>query len=452
MQKQRTVTFNHNPLLKRELPVWRSRFVLMVLLGCLLVLVGRALFLQGIDNEFLQAKGEMRYARVLEVPATRGRITDRNGDMFAVSTPVRSIWAIPTDVSLEPGEARQLARLLEMDVAELNAKLASGRDFAYLKRQLSPDVAERIAALKLTGIHEQREYRRFYPGGEVTAHMLGFTSVEDRGQEGIELAYEAQLAGQPGSRRVIKDRRGQVVEDVESIRPPRDGEDVVLAMDGKIQYLAYSALRDAMQKYRAKAGAVVVVDVQTGEVLALANAPTFNPNNRANLTGTQLRNRAFTDTFEPGSVMKPFVAALALESGKFKATTKIDTSPGRLTIGSATIGDAHVHGILTVAEVIQKSSNVGTVKMALQFSPDEMWHLLDGLGFGSQLNLGFPGEATGRLRPAKSWRPIEQATMSYGHGISVSLIQLAHAYLAFARDGDLLPLSLTRVDTPKAEP
>jgi cell division protein FtsI (penicillin-binding protein 3) len=207
-----------------------------------------------------------------------------------------------------------------------------------------------------------------------------------------------------------------------------------------------------MQKYRAKAGAVVVVDVQTGEVLALANAPTFNPNNRANLTGTQLRNRAFTDTFEPGSVMKPFVAALALESGKFKATTKIDTSPGRLTIGSATIGDAHVHGILTVAEVIQKSSNVGTVKMALQFSPDEMCHLLDGLGFGSQLNLGFPGEATGRLRPAKSWRPIEQATMSYGHGISVSLIQLAHAYLAFARDGDLLPLSLTRVDTPKAAP
>lgn len=452
MQKQRTVTFNHNPLLKRELPVWRSRFVLMVLLGSMLVLIGRALFLQGINNEFLQAKGEMRYARVLEVPATRGRITDRNGDMFAVSTPVRSVWAIPSDVSLEPGEARQLAKLLEMDVPELNAKLASGRDFAYLKRQLSPDVAERIAELKLPGIHQQREYRRFYPGGEVTAHMLGFTSVEDRGQEGIELAYEAQLAGQPGSRRVIKDRRGQVVEDVESIRPPRDGEDVVLAMDGKIQYLAYSALREAMQKFRAKAGAVVVVDVQTGEVLALANAPTFNPNNRANLTGAQLRNRAFTDTFEPGSVMKPFVAALALESGKFKAATKIDTSPGRMTIGTATIGDAHPHGVLTVAEVIQKSSNVGTVKMALQFSPDEMWRLLDGLGFGSQLSLGFPGEAAGRLRPAKSWRPIEQATMSYGHGISVSLIQVAHAYLAFARDGDLLPLSLTRVDTAKAAP
>ncbi|MBR0566676.1 penicillin-binding protein 2 [Azoarcus sp. L1K30] len=449
MQKQRTVTFNHNPLLKRELPVWRSRFVLMVLLACFLALVGRALFLQGINNEFLQAKGEMRYARVLEVPATRGRITDRNGDMFAVSTPVRSVWAIPSDVNLEPGEARQLSKLLEMDVSELNAKLASGRDFAYLKRQLSPDVADQVAALKLAGIHQQQEYRRFYPGGEVTAHMLGFTSVEDRGQEGIELAYEAQLAGQPGSRRVIKDRRGQIVEDVESIRPPRDGEDVVLAMDGKLQYLAYSALREAMQKYRAKAGAVVVVDVRTGEVLALANAPTFNPNNRANLTGAQLRNRAFTDTFEPGSVMKPFIAGMALESGKFKATTKIDTSPGRLTIGTASIGDAHVHGVLSVAEVIQKSSNIGTVKMALQFSPEEMWRLFNQLGFGSQLDLGFPGEAAGRLRPAKSWRPIEQATMSYGHGISVSLIQVAHAYLAFARDGDLLPLSLTKLDEPK---
>lgn len=448
MQKQRTVTFNHNPLLKRELPVWRSRVVLMVLLACSLALVGRALFLQGINNEFLQAKGEMRYARVLEVPATRGRITDRNGDMFAVSTPVRSVWAIPSDVNLGPGEARQLSKLLEMDVSELNAKLASGRDFAYLKRQLSPDVADQVASLKLAGIHQQQEYRRFYPGGEVTAHMLGFTSVEDRGQEGIELAYEAQLAGQPGSRRVIKDRRGQIVEDVESIRPPRDGEDVVLAMDGKLQYLAYSALREAMQKYRAKAGAVVVVDVRTGEVLALANAPTFNPNNRANLTGAQLRNRAFTDTFEPGSVMKPFIAGMALESGKFKATTKIDTSPGRLTIGTASIGDAHVHGVLSVAEVIQKSSNIGTVKMALQFSPEEMWRLLNQLGFGSQLDLGFPGEAAGRLRPAKSWRPIEQATMSYGHGISVSLIQIAHAYLAFARDGDLLPLSLTKLDEP----
>lgn len=450
MKKQRTVTFNHNPLLRRELPAWRSRVVLMALLGCSAALMGRALYLQGIHNEFLQAKGESRYARVLEVPATRGRITDRHGDMLAVSTPVRSIWAIPGDARLEPGDARRLAKLLEMDAVELDAKLAGGRDFVYLKRQLSPDVAERVSALKLPGIHQQREYRRFYPGGEVMSHVLGFTSLEDRGQEGIELAFEKLLAGQPGSRRVIKDRRGQVVEDVESIRPPRDGQDVVLAMDGKVQYLAYSALREAMQTHRAKAGAVVVLDVRTGEVLALANAPTFNPNNRANLTGAQLRNRVFTDTFEPGSVMKPFIAGLALERGKVKASSTIDTSPGRMTIGNASIGDAHRHGVLTVAEIIQKSSNVGTVKMALQFSPDEMWRLFDQLGFGSPLNLGFPGEAGGRLRPAKSWRPIEQATMSYGHGISVSLIQMARAYLAFARDGDLPALSLTRLDAPPA--
>lgn len=450
MKKQRTVTFNHNPLLKRELPAWRSRLVLMALLGCSAALIGRSLYLQGIHNEFLQAKGESRYARVLEVPATRGRITDRHGDMLAVSTPVRSIWAIPSDARLEPAQARKLAKLLEVDVAELDARLGASRDFVYLKRQVAPDEAERIAALKLPGIHQQREYRRFYPGGEVMAHVLGFTSVEDRGQEGIELAYEKLLAGQAGSRRVIRDRRGQVVEDVESIRPPRDGQDVALAMDGKIQYLAYSALREAMTTHRAKAGAVVVLDVRTGEVLALANAPTFNPNNRANLTGAQLRNRVFTDTFEPGSVMKPFIAGLALERGKFKAETSIDTSPGRMTIGTATISDAHRHGVLTVAQIIQKSSNIGTVKMAQQFSPDEMWRLFDQLGFGAPLNLGFPGEAGGRLRPAKSWRPIEQATMSYGHGISVSLIQMARAYLAFARDGDLLPLSLVKVDAPPA--
>lgn len=450
MKKQRTVTFNHNPLLRRELPVWRSRFVLMALLGCSCALVGRALYLQGVQNEFLQAKGESRYARVLEVPATRGRITDRHGDMLAVSTPVRSIWAIPSDARLEPGQTRQLAKLLEMDAAELDARLAGGRDFVYLKRQLSPDAADRVSALKLPGIHQQREYRRFYPGGEVMSHVLGFTSLEDKGQEGIELAYEKLLAGQPGSRRVIKDRRGQVVEDVESIRPPRDGQDVVLAMDGKIQYLAYSALRDAMHTHRAQAGAVVVLDVRTGEILALANAPTYNPNNRANLTGAQLRNRVLTDTFEPGSVMKPFIAGLALERGKVTAATTIDTTPGRMTIGSATIGDAHRHGILSVAEVIQKSSNVGTVKMAFHFQPDEMWRLFDQLGFGAPLGLGFPGEAGGRVRPAKSWRPIEQATMSYGHGISVSLIQMARAYLAFARDGDLPDLSLIKLAEPPA--
>ena len=446
-KNQRTVTFNHNPLLKRELPLWRPRFLLLALLAGSLTLTGRALYLQGVNNDFLQAKGESRYARTLEIPATRGRITDRHGDMLAVSTPVRSVWAMPSDAKLEPAQARELARMLEMEVNELNDKLATQRDFVYLKRQLSPELAQRIADLKLPGIHEQKEYRRYYPGGEVSAHILGFTNVEDRGQEGIELAFEKQLAGAPGLRRVIKDRRGQIIEDVTAVRPPREGEDIALAIDGKIQYLAWSALRDTMEQHKAKAGAAVVIDTRSGEILALVNAPTFNPNNRSNLTGEQLRNRVFTDSFEPGSVMKPFIAGLALERGKVKPTTMVDVSAGRMTIGTATISDSHRHNKpMTVAEVIQKSSNIGTVKLAQYFSPTEMWQLFDDLGFGTPLNLGFPGETGGRLRPAKSWKPIEQATMSYGHGISVSLIQMARAYLTFARDGELVPLSLTRVD------
>lgn len=450
MKNRRSVTFNHNPLLEKGLPVWRPRLVLLGLLACSLTLVGRAAWLQGFNNEFLQAEGKSRYSRVIPVPATRGRITDRNGDVLAVSTPVRSIWAIPSDARLSPADTRSLATLLEMDVPELNRRLDSERDFVYLKRQLAPEVARRIADLKLPGVHEHQEYRRYYPGGEVTAHMLGFTGVDDRGQEGIELAFDAQLKGMSGSRRVIRDRRGQIIEDVESIRPPRDGENVALAMDAKIQFLAYSALRHAMQTHKAKAGSVVVLDVRSGEVLALVNAPTFNPNNRSGLSGAQLRNRVLTDVFEPGSTMKPFIGALALEQRKVALDTIIDTNPGRMTIGRATISDVRRHGPLTVGGVIEKSSNIGTVKLAMHFTPDEMWQMFDELGFGTPLNLGFPGEASGRLRPARSWRPIEQATMAYGHGVSGSLIQMARAYLAFARDGELLPLSLTRVDAPPA--
>jgi cell division protein FtsI (penicillin-binding protein 3) len=446
---RKAVTFNHNPLLQLSLSQWRARLVLVVLLAGMATLLGRSLYLQGVHNEFLQAKGESRYARVLEVPATRGRIADRNGNLLAVSTPVSSIWALPSDASrLEPGQLRQLAQLLEMNVAELNNRIVNGRDFVFLKRQVSPELAGKVAKLDLPGIYQQSEFRRYYPSGEVMAHMLGFTNVEDRGQEGVELAFERLLAGQPGARRVIKDRRGQVVEDVESIRLPRDGEDVALAMDARIQYLAYSSLREAVQQHRAKAGSVVVIDVRTGEVLALVNAPAFNPNNRAHLSGEQLRNRVFTDTFEPGSVMKPFVAAMAIESGKFRASTVIDTYSGSFNIGNNTIHDTHPYQTLTVAEIIRKSSNIGTARMALAFEPEHMWALYDRLGFGSPPGLGFPGEASGNLRPAKTWKSIEQATMSYGHGISVSLIQIARAYLAFARDGDLVPLSLTRVDAP----
>ncbi|MEN9357358.1 MAG: hypothetical protein RL695_1529 [Pseudomonadota bacterium] len=442
--------FVRSPVLSEALPLWRSRFVLLCVIAGFLLLIGWAFYLQVLNSNFLQEKGASRYSRVIELSATRGRIMDRHGDALAVSTPVKSVWAIPEDARLQPAQARTLASLLEMDVRELNHKLASERDFVFIKRQIAPDVADKVTALNLPGINEQREYRRYYPAADATAHLLGFTGAEDKGQEGVELAFQDKLTGKPGSRRVIKDRRGQIVEDVESIKMPQEGKDITLAIDSKIQYLAYTNLRQAMLEHKAKAGGVVVLDAKTGEILALVNFPTYNPNNRERLAGAQLRNRALTDTFEPGSTMKPFTAAMALESGKYRPETVIQTAPGRLSIGSATIHDAHVHGLLTLNQVIQKSSNVGSAKIALTFTPQEMWGMFDSLGFGTPLRLGFPGEVSGRLRPAKSWRPIEQATMAYGHGISVTLMQLAHAYLAFARDGDLLPLSLLRVDTPLA--
>jgi cell division protein FtsI (penicillin-binding protein 3) len=309
-----------------------------------------------------------------------------------------------------------------------------------------PETGERIAALKLNGIHQEKEYRRYYPAGEMVSHLVGFTGVDGQGLEGAELAFQKQLLGKAGSRSVIRDRRGQIVEDVGSLKLPQDGKEIVLALDNKIQYLAYSHLRQAISEYNAKAGGVVVLDAKTGEILALANWPTYNPNNRQKLSGAQLRNRAVTDTFEPGSTMKPFTAGLALEKGHFRFDTPINTAPGKLTIGRATISDSHPHGVLTVAQVIQKSSNVGAAKMAATFPSKDMWEMFDALGFGKSPQFGFPGEAGGRLRPWKSWLPIEQATMSYGHGISVSLIQLARAYSVFARDGDLVPVSLTKTD------
>ncbi|MCB1938493.1 MAG: penicillin-binding protein 2 [Rhodocyclaceae bacterium] len=449
MKKRRGVTFNHNPLLEKGLPVWRPRVVLLALLCGSFALVARAGYLQGVNDDFLQAKGASRYARVLEISATRGKIMDRHGTVLAASTPVKSVWAIPGDAKLSPTDARKLAALLDINVRDLNRKLAREADFVFLQRQVAPAAAAKVAALKLPGIHEENEYRRYYPGAEVMAHVLGFTGVDDHGQEGIELAFEAQLAGKAGSRRVIKDRRGRIVEDAGSIRTPQEGQDITLSLDAKIQYLAYAALQEAMSASRAKSGGVVVLDARSGEVLAMVNAPTYNPNNRDVLSGAQLRNRAMTDTFEPGSVMKPFIAALALERGKFRFDTVIDTGDGRLTFDNATISDAHKHGPLTVAEVIQKSSNVGTVRMAMSFKPKEMWSLYDSLGFGSPLLTGFPGEASGRLRPANRWRPIEQATMSYGHGVSVSLMQLARAYAVFAREGDMVPVRLTRADAPQ---
>lgn len=438
--------FAESPVLQAKLPAWRSRFVLMLLVGGLVVLTGRAFYLQVINNDFLQEKGESRYRRDLEVSALRGRTLDRNGDVLAVSTPMKSIWAIPTDVKLEPAQAQQLAKLLEIEPRELSRKLATDKNFVYLQRQIPPDVADRIAAMKLSGIHQNQEYRRYYPAGEMVAHVVGFTGLDDKGLEGVELAYQSSLHGRAGSRSVIKDRRGNIIEDVGASTPPQDGRDIHLAIDSKIQYLAYSQLKQSVITNKAKAGGLIVADTRTGEILALANWPTYNPNNRSSLTGAQIRNRAVTDTFEPGSTMKPFTLALGLEKGKVRYNSLINCAPGKLTIGTATISDSHPHGTLTVAQVLQKSSNVGTAKISAMNSPEDTWEMYDAAGFGKAPQLGFPGEVGGRLRPWKTWRPIEQATMSYGHGLSVSLMQLVQAYTVFARDGERIPLSLLRVN------
>jgi cell division protein FtsI (penicillin-binding protein 3) len=438
----------HSPL-ALDLPRWRALTLLGLLLAGFAALSARALYLQGVNNQFLQQKGEARHSRVIEISAHRGVITDRRGEVLAVSTPVESVWASPQDLDLTPRETKRLAAALRMELPELKRRIAdTGREFVYLKRQLPPDEAAKVAALGIPGVFLQREYRRYYPAGELLAHVIGFTSVDDNGQEGLELAFQEELAGKPGSRRVIKDRLGRAVEDVESIRAPRPGRDLVLSIDLKLQYLAYRELKRAVEAHRAKAGGIVVLDAVTGEVLALANVPAFNPNNRGTLGGPRARNRAVTDVFEPGSTLKPFTAAAALEAGRFRPDTVLQTAPGSLTIGKTTIRDPHPQEALTVAQVIQKSSNVGAAKMALALPAENLWSLFKSLGFGVPTGTGFPGEVGGRLRHHGSWRPIEQATLSYGHGISVTLLQLARAYTVFAGEGELKPVSLTRLDHP----
>jgi cell division protein FtsI (penicillin-binding protein 3) len=430
-------------------PVWRARLMLAALAAAFALLAARALHLQALETEFLQEKGDARYSRVIEVPATRGKIVDRYGDALAVSTPVKSIWAIQGDVELSAGERRSLARLLGMDGRELQKKLDDSQsDFVYLKRQVPPETADAISALGLKGIYQHREFRRYYPGGEVTAHVIGFTGVDDTGQEGIELAFQAELAGKPGSRRVLKDRLGRIVEDVESIRSAQEGRDLALSIDGKLQSLAFGALKAAVEEHRAKAGALLALDVESGEILALVNVPSFNPNNRARLTGAQLRNRVITDVFEPGSTLKPFTVAAALEAGKVTPGTTVATAPGGLTLARHTIRDVHPAAALSVAQIVQKSSNVGSAKLALELPREALWQLYQRLGFGAAPQLGFPGAASGKLRHYRGWRPIEQATMAYGHGISVSLVQLARAYTVFARDGELVPLTLVKSPAP----
>ncbi len=447
----RSLAYTSSPLLASRTPVWRSKFIVGAIALGFVGLAGRAAWVQVFGNEFFQKQGEVRFARTLELPANRGRILDRNGLLLATSVPAPSIWAIPEDVERDPGKLAQLAKLLDMPRAELEKKLEDeDRSFVWLKRQVEEPVAQQIAALDMKGIYQRKEYQRRYPEGEAAAHVVGFTSVEDQGQEGIELAFNKDLAGRPGSRRVIKDRLGRVVEDVREQVPPVAGRDLQLSIDSKVQFFAYQKLRDAVIEHKAKAGSVVVLDSTTGEVLALANYPSYVPGKRQNLSGAQLRNRALTDTFEPGSTMKPFIAALALEKGLVRPESTIQTAPGHLQIGGSTIRDAHPQGLLTVNQVIQKSSNVGTVKMAMQMQPREMWEMFSQVGFGQKPQLNFPGAVSGKLRAHRTWRPIEQATMSYGYGLSTSLFQLARAYTVFARDGDLVPSTLIKAEGPTA--
>lgn len=439
-----TVRYATSPLLASRTPPWRVKFLIgMIGLG-FAVLIGRAAWIQIIHNDFYLKQGASRYERRIELPAARGRITDRHGELLASSVPAPSLWAIPKDMDASDAELRKLAKLLAMPLSDLKKRLASNPNFVWLRRQVDDDVAQQVAALKIDGVYELRESKRQYPEGEAAAHVVGFTNIEDQGQEGIELAYQKQLAGHDGVRHVIKDRLGRVVESVGDLVPAEDGQPVNLSLDAKIQFYAYQCIRDAVAEHKAKAGSVVVLDALTGEVLALANVPSYTPADRRNLTGAQLRNRALTDTFEPGSTMKPLVVSIALETGRVKPGTIVSTAPGRLTVDGSTITDSHPHGDLTVEEIIQKSSNVGTAKLALQMQPREMWDMFTAVGLGQKPQLGFPGVVTGRLRPYKSWRRIEQVTMSYGYGLSASLFQLAQAYTIFATDGTLTPVTMLK--------
>ena len=444
------VRYATSPLLASRTPTWRVKFMIGGIGLGFAVLIGRAAWIQIIHTEFYLQQGANRYERRIELPANRGRILDRNGDMLASSVPVPSYWAVPKDMDATPDQMRALAHALGMPMDELKKRLAGNPNFVWLKRKVDGDTASAVNALKLKGVASLDEFKRVYPEREAAAHVVGFTNIEDEGQEGIELAYQQLLSGQGGERHVIKDRLGRVVEAVGDVVPATDGQDVRLSIDAKVQFNAFQRIRDAVAEHKAKAGSVVVIDALTGEVLALANVPSYTPDDRRNLTGAQLRNRALTDTFEPGSTMKPIVVSLALETGRVKPSTMIATYPGKLTIDGSTISDSHAHGDLTVEEVIQKSSNVGTAKIALQMQPREMWEMFTAVGLGQKPQLGFPGAVTGRLRPYKSWRRIEQVTMSYGYGLSASLFQLAHAYTIFARDGEFIPVSLLKRDDPMA--
>ncbi|MDZ7750786.1 MAG: penicillin-binding transpeptidase domain-containing protein [Gammaproteobacteria bacterium] len=427
---------------------WRHHLALAVLLGGALLMAARAADLTMNHREFLQQEGDARMLRVVEIPATRGTLRDRHGALLAVSTPVKSVWARPAELAAARDRWPELGRELGVGVEHIRDRVAGarGREFVYLRRHVEPDVATRVAALGVPGVAMEREYRRFYPAGEVAAHVVGFTDVDGVGREGMELALDERLQGRVGSKRVIRDRLGRTVENVESVRAPVPGEDVRLSIDLRIQYLAYRALKAAKQRYRAQGGSVVVLDVASGEVLAMVNQPFYNPNKGSDRVGARVRNRAVTDLFEPGSTIKPFTVLAGLASGEFEPRSTVDTSPGLLRVGRHTVRDHRDYGVIDLETLMAKSSNVGASRIALTVAPETLWRVFDGLGFGLATGSGFPGEANGILTDYMRWGDIHRVTLSYGYGLSVSALQLARAYAVLGADGMLPPVTFERVD------
>lgn len=434
---------------EKKKPGYSSRltFVKGVLLLGVTALLLRMAYLNLNQREFLQGQGDARYLRTVAIPAHRGMITDRNGEPLAISTPVESVWANPQELANARDRWSQLAKTLGIKSRELASQISQRQDkeFIYLRRHVNPELAEQVMALGIPGVSLQPEYRRYYPMGEVVAHVVGFTNVDDIGQEGIELMMDERLRGVPGSKRVLKDRLGRIVENVESISEPRAGDDLKLSIDRRIQYLAYRELKAAVQRHHARGGSAVMLDATTGEVLAMVNQPSYNPNNRSDLSSSRLRNRAVTDVFEPGSTMKPFTIVAALESGRYTPTTPINTEPGMMRLGGFTIRDTHDHGLIDVSTVIQKSSNVGASRIALSLQPRRLWDVLSRFGFGYDTGSGFPGETAGLLSAYQDWREVDRATISYGYGLSVTPLQLANAYATLASNGDQRPVSFFKV-------
>ncbi len=432
---------------------WRAYLLMSLLSACAFALLYRAVNLQLVDHSFLAKEGDARFSRVLQIAAHRGTITDRYGEPLAVSTPVDSIWVNPGELALANDQIPRLAKALDLDRQELARRITSNldREFLYLARHRQPAEAEQIKALGIPGVYTSREYRRYYPAGEVAGHLVGFTNVDDAGQEGLELAFDHWLAGEDGAKRVIQDRYGRIVQNVESIRPARPGKDLVLSMDLRIQYLAYRELKAAIRDQRARAGSVVVIDVASGEILAMVNQPAYNPNDRDQIQPAIYRNRAATDIFEPGSSIKPFFVAAGIASGKYDNHSIIDTSPGFFKVGAKIFEDEHNLGAIDIATVLAKSSNVGMAHIALTLPPQGIWSTLTHLGFGQVTTSGFPGESAGLLPNYAQWRPIGIVTMSHGYGLSVTPLQLAHAYATVGAFGIARPVSFLRLESPPSE-